>query len=88
LESGADIIETNTFNSTTISQADYGLESQVYRLNKTAAELARKCTDEYTAKNPSRPRFVAGAIGPTNKTCSISPSVDKPELRNISTTTS
>eukprot|EP01115_Flamella_aegyptia_P013764 TRINITY_DN7517_c0_g1_i1.p1 TRINITY_DN7517_c0_g1~~TRINITY_DN7517_c0_g1_i1.p1 ORF type:complete len:1241 (+),score=371.97 TRINITY_DN7517_c0_g1_i1:51-3773(+) len=83
LEAGADIIETNTFNSTTISQAEYKMESQVYAINKSAAALARACCDEYTARNPSKPRFVAGAMGPTSRTCSISPSVERPDFRNV-----
>lgn len=83
LESGADIIETNTFNGTTISQADYNLDTleEVKLINKTAAELAKKAAAEYTAKDPSKPRFVAGAIGPTNRTLSVSPSVENPAYR-------
>eukprot|EP00894_Picocystis_sp_ML_P001218 jgi/Pico_ML_1/51735/g300.t1 len=83
LESGADIIETNTFNGTTISQADYSLDTldEVVLINKTAAELAKKAAAEYTAKDPSKPRFVAGAIGPTNRTLSVSPSVENPAYR-------
>lgn len=83
LEAGADIIETNTFNGTFISQADYELDNpdEVYFLNKTAAELAKKSTKKWTAKDPSKPRFVAGAIGPTNKTLSVSPSVENPAFR-------
>ncbi len=84
LEVGADIIETNTFNSTTISMADYHMESLVDELNETAAKIARKCADEYTAKNPDKPRFVAGSIGPTNKTASLSPDVNAPGYRAIS----
>lgn len=83
LDSGADIIETNTFSSTTIAQADYLLEKYAYRMNKESAEICRKLTDEFTKKNPNKPRFVAGALGPTNKTCSISPSVDRPDYRNV-----
>eukprot|EP00741_Cyanophora_paradoxa_P006633 tig00001029_g6417.t1 len=83
LEAGADIIETDTFNSTTISQADYKMESEVHLLNVSAARLARACADEYTAKDPSKPRFVAGAIGPLNRTLSISPSVENPAYRNV-----
>lgn len=77
LESGADIIETNTFNGTFISQGDYNLDTyeDVFRINKAAAELAKKCTTAWTQNDPSRPRFAAGAIGPTNKTLSVSPSV-------------
>ncbi|CAF3531881.1 unnamed protein product, partial [Rotaria sp. Silwood2] len=80
--SGADIIETNTFNAQCISQADYGLEHLSYQLNLKSAQLARQAADEYTKKTGIR-RFVAGALGPTNKTLSISPSVDKPDFRNI-----
>jgi len=68
LEAGSDIIETNTFNGTRISQSDYGLEEHVYAINLTAARLARQAADEFTALNPDKPRFVAGAMGPTNKT--------------------
>ena len=68
LEAGADIIETNTFNGTSIAQADYGLEHIVYELNKVAASLARKAADDVEAADPGKPRFVAGAIGPTNRT--------------------
>ena len=82
LEAGSDIIETNTFSSTAIAQADYALESIVYELNKSAAELARKVADEVSEKE-GRPTFVAGAIGPTNRTCSMSPDVNKPEYRAV-----
>merc|ERR1719261_1352685 len=84
LEAGADIIETNSFNGTSISQADYELESKenVFLINKSSAELAKKCADEWTAKTPEKPRFAAGAIGPTNKTLSVSPSVENPAYRN------
>jgi 5-methyltetrahydrofolate--homocysteine methyltransferase len=81
LESGADIIETNTFNSTAIVQADYGLESLAYELNVEAAKLARAAADEWTRRTPDKPRFVAGAIGPMNKTLSISPDVNNPAFR-------
>ena len=83
LEAGADIIETNTFNSTMISQLDYELDKKdvVYDLNKTAAQLAKKCCVAMTKKDPSRPRFAAGAVGPTNKTLSVSPSVENPAFR-------
>lgn len=81
LESGADIIETNTFTSTSISQADYGLESAVYDINFHSARIAKEAADEYTAKDPSKPRYVAGSIGPTNKTASISPDVNNPGFR-------
>lgn len=84
LEAGADIIETNTFNSNRISQADYGLEDKVYDLNYYGAKLAREAADEYTEKDPSKPRFVAGSIGPTNRTASLSPDVENPGMRNIS----
>src|SRR5690606_9159238 len=77
------IIETNTFNATSISMADYGLESIVYDLNKAAAELARRACDTITAANPDRPRFVAGSIGPTNRTASLSPDVNNPGYRGV-----
>jgi 5-methyltetrahydrofolate--homocysteine methyltransferase len=83
LEAGADIIETNTFNSTQLSQADYGLESVAKELNVAAAQLARKVADEFTARDPARPRFVAGAVGPTSRTASISPDVNNPGYRNV-----
>jgi 5-methyltetrahydrofolate--homocysteine methyltransferase len=85
LEAGADIIETNTFNGTTISQADYALDQkeEVDLINTTAARLAKKCTAAYMAANPGSLKFVAGAIGPTNKTLSVSPSVENPALRGI-----
>ena len=81
LEAGADIIETNTFSSTAIAQADYGLQSLAYELNIEGARLARVAADEWTRRTPDRPRFVAGAIGPTNRTLSISPDVSNPALR-------
>ena len=81
LEAGADIIETNTFSSTSISQADYHAEAIVYELNVAAARLAKEATTEYTAKNPAKPRFVAGSIGPLTKTLSISPDVNDPGYR-------
>ncbi|HIA94713.1 MAG TPA: methionine synthase, partial [Candidatus Marinimicrobia bacterium] len=84
LDAGADIIETNTFNATSISQADYQTEDLVYEINKAAAEIARKATDEFTEKTPEKPRFVCGALGPTNKTASMSPDVSNPGFRNIS----
>ncbi|GAE83009.1 5-methyltetrahydrofolate-homocysteine methyltransferase [Bacteroides reticulotermitis JCM 10512] len=84
LEAGADIIETNTFSSTTVSMADYHVEEYVREMNLVAAKLARDLADEYTAKNPDKPRFVAGAIGPTNKTCSMSPDVNNPAYRALS----
>ncbi|MBP0656794.1 homocysteine S-methyltransferase family protein, partial [Mycobacterium tuberculosis] len=78
LEAGADIIETNSFNGTQISMADYGMENLAYEINKSAAALARQVCDEVTATNPDKPRFVAGVIGPTSRTCSISPDVNDP----------
>jgi len=84
LEAGADIIETNTFNANVISQADYAMEDVVYELNKAAATLATEVADEFTRKNPSKPRYVAGSIGPTNKTASMSPDVNDPGFRAIS----
>lgn len=83
LEVGADIIETNTFSGTTIAQADYHTEDTVYELNKAAAEIARKAADKYTAKDPEKLRFVAGAMGPTNKTASLSPDVSDPGFRAV-----
>jgi 5-methyltetrahydrofolate--homocysteine methyltransferase len=83
LEAGADIISTNTFNSTSIAQADYGLEGRVKELNAAAARLARECADRWTARTPQKPRFVAGALGPTNRTASISPDVNDPGARNV-----
>ena len=84
LEAGADILETCTFNSTAVSQADYKLESLVYELNKEGAALARRLCDEFTAANPAKPRFVAGVLGPTSRTASISPDVNDPGYRNVS----
>ena len=83
LDAGSDIIETNTFNSTAVSQADYGLESVVYELNLTAAQLAKQAANAYTTRTPDRPRFVAGAIGPTSRTLSISPDVNDPSARAV-----
>lgn len=83
LDAGADVIETNTFSGTSIAQEDYGMEAVVYEMNKESAKLARKLCDEYTANNPSKPRFVAGAVGPTNRTLSISPDVNDPGFRAI-----
>ena len=83
LEAGADIIETNTFSSQRISQADYGLEDHVREMNLAAVALAREEADSYTARNPQKPRFVAGSVGPTNKTCSMSPDVENPALRAL-----
>nr|XP_019938370.1 PREDICTED: methionine synthase [Paralichthys olivaceus] len=82
LQAGADIIETNTFSSTSIAQADYGLEHMAYRLNRTSAELARRAVDDFIKQTGSK-RYVAGAVGPTNKTLSVSPSVERPDFRNI-----
>ncbi|UOB18848.1 homocysteine S-methyltransferase family protein [Abyssalbus ytuae] len=83
LEAGADIIETNTFSSTTIGMADYHMEDLAYELNVESAKLARKAADEYTLKNPDKPRFVAGSIGPTNRTASMSPDVNDPGYRAV-----
>ncbi|WP_374362998.1 homocysteine S-methyltransferase family protein [Cloacibacterium sp.] len=83
LEAGADIIETNTFSATTIAMADYHMEELVYELNFESAKIARKVCDEFTEKNPEKPRFVAGSIGPTNKTASLSPDVNDPGYRAI-----
>ena len=84
LEAGADIIETNTFNAQRISMADYRVEDYCREINLAAAKLARELADEYTSKNPEKPRFVAGSVGPTNKTCSMSPDVNNPAYRAIS----
>ena len=83
LEAGADIIETNSFNSTAVAQGDYGLEGLAEELNRAAARIARNVADEYTLKTPHKPRFVAGIIGPTPRTASISPDVNDPGARNI-----
>lgn len=83
LEAGADIIETNTFNSTTVSMADYHVQEYVREINLAAAKIARELADEYTLRNPEKPRFVAGAVGPTNKTCSMSPDVNNPASRAL-----
>jgi 5-methyltetrahydrofolate--homocysteine methyltransferase len=83
LEAGADIIETNTFSSTTIAQADYDMQLLAYELNIASAKCARIAADEYTKKNPGKPRFVAGAIGPLNKTLSLSPDVNNPGFRAV-----
>ncbi|MGP4789755.1 methionine synthase [Psychrobacter sp. 1Y11] len=83
LAAGADIIETNSFNGTRLSMADYDMEYLVPELNITAAQIARKAADEFTAKNPDKPRFVAGVIGPTSRTCSLSPDVNDPAYRNV-----
>ncbi|MCU8517904.1 methionine synthase [Vibrio vulnificus] len=84
LEAGADILETNTFNATTIAMADYDMESLSEEINFAAARLAREAADEWTAQNPAKPRYVAGVLGPTNRTCSISPDVNDPGYRNVS----
>ncbi|CAM4300225.1 methionine synthase [Vibrio neonatus] len=84
LEAGADILETNTFNSTTIAMADYDMEELSEEINYVAAKLAREAADEWTKKTPHRPRYVAGVLGPTNRTCSISPDVNDPGFRNVS----
>ncbi len=81
LDAGSDIIETNTFSGTTIAQADYDMQELAYEINFESAKIAKKATTEYTAKNPNKPRFVAGAIGPTNRTLSISPDVNNPGFR-------
>ena len=83
LEAGADIIETNTFSSTVIAQADYDMQSLAYELNVASAKCARIAADEYTTKNPSKQRYVAGAIGPLNKTLSLSPDVNNPGYRAV-----
>ena len=83
-EAGADIVETNTFNGTSIAMADYQMEDLVYELNKVSAELAKEVAAEFTAKNPDKPRFVTGVLGPTNRTASISPDVNNPGFRNVS----
>jgi len=83
LDAGADILETNTFNATTIAMADYQMESLSAEMNLEAARIARKVADQKTAETPDRPRFVAGVLGPTNRTCSISPDVNDPAFRNV-----
>jgi 5-methyltetrahydrofolate--homocysteine methyltransferase len=80
---GADIAETNTFSGTTIAQADYGLESAVYDINYLSAKIAKEVADEFTEREPNKPRYVAGSIGPTNRTASISPDVNDPGYRAI-----
>jgi 5-methyltetrahydrofolate--homocysteine methyltransferase len=84
LAAGADLIETNTFNAQVISMADYGMESLAYEMNVAAARLARAACDRWNAKTPEKPRFVTGAMGPTNRTASISPDVNNPGFRNVS----
>mgnify|MGYP000513016833 CR=1 FL=1 len=83
LEAGADIIETNTFSGTSIAQADYALQDVVLELNREAARLAKQAAAEFTARDPARPRFVAGALGPTNRTLSLSPNVEDPGYRAV-----
>ncbi|MBZ0106999.1 MAG: methionine synthase [Sulfuricella denitrificans] len=83
LEAGADILETNTFNATSVAMADYHMEHLVYDINVAAAKLAREVADEFEAKNPAKPRFVAGVIGPTSRTATISPDVNDPGFRNV-----
>ena len=82
-EVGADIVETNTFSSTSIGMADYAMEDWVYELNVQSAKLAREVADEFTKANPHKPRFVAGSIGPTNRTASMSPDVNDPGFRAV-----
>ncbi|MBV8465567.1 MAG: homocysteine S-methyltransferase family protein, partial [Burkholderiales bacterium] len=84
LDAGADIVETNSFNATSVAMADYGMESLVYELNLEAARLVKGLCVAETARNPAKPRFCAGVLGPTNRTCSISPDVNDPGFRNIS----
>ncbi|VAV89771.1 5-methyltetrahydrofolate--homocysteine methyltransferase [hydrothermal vent metagenome] len=80
---GADMVETNTFNSTRVSQADYGMEDLAYELNKEGAHLAREVADEFSIREPDKPRFVVGTLGPTSRTASLSPDVNNPAFRNI-----
>ncbi|MCB0439664.1 MAG: homocysteine S-methyltransferase family protein, partial [Mangrovimonas sp.] len=82
-EAGADIVETNTFSGTTIGMADYHMEEFVYELNFQSAKIAKEVANEFTQANPNKPRFVAGSIGPTNRTASLSPDVNRPEFRTI-----
>ncbi|HMU36726.1 MAG TPA: homocysteine S-methyltransferase family protein, partial [Marmoricola sp.] len=84
LDAGADVVATNTFSAQRISQADYGMEELSYEMNYQSAKLARAAADEAFAADPQRPRFVAGGLGPTNRTASISPDVNDPGMRNIS----
>jgi 5-methyltetrahydrofolate--homocysteine methyltransferase len=83
LEAGADLVETNTFNAQRISLADYGMQELAYEMNLESARLARSACDAMTAADPDKPRFVAGALGPTNRTASISPDVNDPGARNV-----
>ncbi|MFT8313088.1 MAG: methionine synthase [Clostridium sp.] len=82
-EAGADVVETNTFSGTRISQSDYGMEDKIYDINFNGARLAREVADEFTNNNPEKPRFVAGSVGPTNRTASLSPDVENPGFRNV-----
>ncbi|WP_411894175.1 homocysteine S-methyltransferase family protein [Winogradskyella sp. A2] len=82
-EAGADIVETNTFSGTSVAMADYGMENLVYELNYESAKIAKKVAEQFTSENPNKPRFVAGSIGPTNRTASLSPDVNRPEYRAI-----
>ena len=84
LEAGSDIIETNTFSATSIAQEDYEMQNLAYEINLESAKIARKAADEYTLQNPTKPRYVAGALGPTNKAASLSPDVNNPGFRSIS----
>ncbi|MGA1030080.1 MAG: homocysteine S-methyltransferase family protein [Flavobacteriaceae bacterium] len=84
LEAGADIIETNTFSATSIGMADYGLEEWVHQINVESAKIAKELATQFTQQNPNKPRFVAGSIGPTNKTASMSPDVNNPGYRAVS----
>lgn len=84
LQAGADIVETNTFSGNSISQKDYGMEDKIYDINFIGAKIARKVADKFTKDNPEKPRFVAGSVGPTNRTASLSPDVENPGFRNIS----
>ncbi len=86
LDAGADILETNTFNATRVSQADYDMQELAYEMNVEGARLAREVADAKTAETPDRPRFVAGVLGPTSRTCSISPDVNDPGFRNVTST--
>ena len=83
LEAGADIIETNTFNAQRVSMADYHMQDMCREINLSAAGIAREMADEYSRKTPHKPRFVAGSVGPTNKTCSMSPDVNNPAMRAL-----
>ena len=85
LSAGADIIETNSFNATSVSMADYHVEEYCREINLAAARIAKNVADEFTALNPAKPRFVAGSVGPTNKTCSMSPDVNNPAFRAVTT---